>query len=618
MSRRTRQRGQRASRPETGEQACALYRAGRLRAAADHARRAVRTMPGDPLAWSVLSASLRGLGRLAEAVEAGQKAVAAAPESPDQRANLALVLAEAGRLADAEQQLTAALGRAGERPDLLRSLGQVRLAAGRAQAALAAFDAALEKTPGQPDGQFGRANALVDLGRLQAAAEAYRAAIDARPDSAAAYTNLGNVLHQLGRSEDAEPVCRRAVDLAPGSADAHNNLGTVRRAVGRLDAAADCFRRAAELDPQRGEPLVNLAGAKRFAPGDPDLALLEQRLKRTNPRHPARLQLHYALGKAHADLGDRPASAFEHFAAGARRKRAQLRYDCAADTAHFDALAQVRPPTRLDRPADGAWGPAPLFILGMPRSGTTLVEQMLGHHPRIAAGGEQTALGAAVQAVGRNATSLPELVGRLKPEQLAEIAREYYGRRAAPADPDAAFLSDKMPANVRLLAVIQAAFPDARIVHVRRHPLDTCLSAYTRLFSGDALPFSYDLTELGRYYAAYDRFMACWRAAVESGEILETHYESLVRAPECEVGRLLAHCGLAWDDACLAFHHSARSVRTASASQVRRPLYTSSIGVWRVYAEQLAPLRRVLEDAGVIDSDGTPRKADPPAGVDGV
>jgi len=231
--------------------------------------------------------------------------------------------------------------------------------------------------------------------------------------------------------------------------------------------------------------------------------------------------------------------------------------------------------------------------VGMPRSGTSLVEQILASHPQVHGAGERRDLGAVIaDRDARLGRAFPGWVAGLEPADAGEIGRAYCAALIDPAI-EARRITDKLPGNFAHCGLIAAALPRARIVHVRRDPVDTCLSCFSYRFAGRQA-FSYDLGELGRYYRAYDALMAHWREVLSPARFLELDYEQLVASPREQIERLLAHCGLEWDDACLAFHENARAVRTASAGQVRQPLYSSAVGRWRRFEDELQPLLAAL------------------------
>ena len=332
-----------------------------------------------------------------------------------------------------------------------------------------------------------------------------------------------------------------------------------------------------------------MTDVKHFAEGDRHVALAEV-LARDMASLPDEDQthLHFALGRIYGDLGQYQQS-FRHLVEGNALKRKQLAYDEAAVLARFDVTRSLFSAEVMEERAGlGDPSDAPVFILGMPRSGTTLVEQILASHPEVHGAGELGDFEIAVASLGDADGTPPDVGG----EELRAIGARYVERVRALA-PAARRITDKMPGNFRFAGLIHLALPNARIIHTSRDPVDTCLSCFSILFGGDQ-PYSYDLGELGRYYRAYASLMAHWRAVLPKGFMLEVRYEALVADFEPQARRIVAHCGLAWDNSCLDFHTAARPVRTASSAQVRRPIYQSSVGRSRPYAGMLRPLLATL------------------------
>jgi hypothetical protein len=315
--------------------------------------------------------------------------------------------------------------------------------------------------------------------------------------------------------------------------------------------------------------------------------------------HNDRLYLHYALGDAYLEVGN-SAEAFAHFAAGAALKRATLRYDAAETERWIADIAAEFPREIFAEQAGDAESEQPIFVVGMPRTGTTLVEQILASHPRVYGAGEVHYLD---QAIRRTAgADAPPYPGWVNSRACAhrEIAHDYLSHLAALA-PAATRIVDKMTHNFFHAGLIHLALPRARIIHCRRNPVDTCFSCFSTLFA-NGQEFSYDLVELGRYYRAYDFLAQHWRAVLPNDIFLEIDYESVIDNLEAEARRLIAFCDLPWSDACLHFHKTKRPVRTASMTQVRQPLYRTSVGRWRQFRSQLGPLLDALGPA--LTSDG--------------
>lgn len=384
-----------------------------------------------------------------------------------------------------------------------------------------------------------------------------RAAAAARPDNDGVQAGLGNLLTELGQLAEATTVLRRAVRLAPHRADHY----------------------------------ARLAKVVKFAADDPDLPRAET-LARDAARlpEPERIELGFALGKAYADLG-RDADAWAAYAEANALMRGRIAYDEGGALGLVARIAGAFPAGLLaDPPGDS--GPGPVFIVGMPRSGSTLAERMLAGHPAIRALGEANDFAVArAQALGERARiPFPEGVAALDAGSLRRLGQVY--RERVGAGPGRLAVN-KMLGNFAYLGFIRLAMPSARFIHTVRDPMDGCLSCFFELFA-EGHPYCYDLGELGRFRKAYDGLMAHWRAALPEDVLLEVSYESLVADPEAEGRRMLAHLGLDWDPACLDFAGREGAVRTASVAQVRQPLYRTSVGRWRRWEPWLGPLKEAL------------------------
>jgi tetratricopeptide (TPR) repeat protein len=443
------------------------------------------------------------------------------------------------------------------------------------------------------------AQALHLLGMIAAPRGNYAEAADLigrslalEPDVAEAHYNLGVALQGLRRTEEAVEAYRRSLQLKPNVAGTHLELSTALQELGFPDEARTAVERALALDPASASAWHVRGDLKTYAPGDPDIARMEALLASGRGLSgDDRILLEFALGKAWMDVGDAE-RAFAHLDAANRQKRAGFAYDAQADIAWLAAIAEGLPAQRLGELA-GAGDPSdlPVFVVGMPRSGTTLVEQILASHPQIQGAGELLAL---EDVIGRDwerddlaETYLRRVDGLTKPD-LAALGRAYV-ERVSPLAAGRPRVVDKAPGNFRLAGLISLMLPNARIIHCRRDPVDTCLSCYTRNFSG-RVRYAFDLGELGRYYRAYEALMAHWRAVLPPERFIEVDYEAVVGDLEPQARRMIAFCGLDWDPACLNFHATRRAVRTISVNQVRRPLYSSSIARWKPYERQLGAL----------------------------
>ena len=497
--------------------------------------------------------------------------------------------------------------------------------------------------PGSAGGLLVRGVMAAEAGRVREGLALIREACDTDPADAEAHAQLGrwlSRLHHIGESVDA---AQRALALLPASAATLDTIGVVFSRAGRHEQAVDCFARAVALDPERAGMHFNhaaslkflgrfaeaeaayeacvrcdprfwrahsaLAATRRQTPERNHLERLE-RLLATGPLGPdAELHLRHALAKELEDLG-RDDEAFAHLLAGNARKRAATGYRFERDQGLFEAVMRLFPealpaPTHAELTGDES-ARAPIFVVGMPRTGTTLVERMLSSHSQVATAGESQNFGVLLKRACQ--TPSPQVLDEATLAQSLRVDLRALGRdyveRTRPAGPSQPRFVDKMPLNFFYLGHIARALPAASIVVLRRHPLDTGLSNFRQLFATGFSYYDYarDLRDIGRYCAQFDRLVAHWQALLP-GRVHEVRYEALVADQRGETAKLLAHCRLPWEEACLQFDRNESAVATASAVQVRQPLYASSVGRWRRYRTHLQPLIDELRAAGVSLGD---------------
>ena len=443
---------------------------------------------------------------------------------------------------------------------------------------------------------------LLEQKRIGEAVTAAGQALALNPDNHDACNLMGRAAYERGELGEALAHFRRALALKPDLADALNNMGNVLKELGKLAQAHEAYCKALRLEPDMTGAYVNLADAKTFAPGDAHLAAMESLVAKSKLSQRDRMQLDFALGKAYADLKDYRRS-FSHFSAGNAAKRATISYDEQAAASLFERIEAVFSRELLAAKAGGGHACAvPIFIVGMPRSGTSLVEQILASHPAVHGGGELPTLDDVIcSARGSDAAvpTYPEFVAALDGRALRRIG-EHYSDLIGKLCRAATRITDKMPSNFLFAGLIHLALPQACIIHTIRDPLDTCVSCFSKLFTAEQ-DYSYDLGELGRYYRRYRALMAHWRRVLPQGRMLEVRYEDLVADLGREARRIVTHCGLPWDARCLSFHQTERPVRTASAAQIRQPIYTSAVGRWRFYEQDLGPLFNALGLEGAAE-----------------
>jgi len=439
---------------------------------------------------------------------------------------------------------------------------------------------------------------LLDQERMEEAARFLRRALNQNPNSAVVHTRLARAFQLLDRAQEAEQRLRRAIALNPELAEAHATLGLGCADLGRYDEAIAALARAIELEPEWARLYYFWGHIKRWSADDPRLPALKALAQKCDSMPTAwQVDLKFALAKAYADLGDID-GAFRHQIEGGALQRRLIGYDEASTLRELNELCRALDAGWIKRHADvGNPSPLPVFIVGMPRSGTSLVEQILAGHPKVRAFGERLTFNQSLAEICGTPTVPPALARRAaqwSDAQLRQLGTLYLDAIRPGAPKTAARATDKLPANFQHLGLIHAALPNARIIHTRRDPVDTCLSLFSVLFSGPGQPYSYDLGDLGRYYRGYEKVMAHWRDILPSGVMLEVRYEDIVDDLPRETSRIVAHCGLDWDDACLQFHKVERPVRTISHAQVRQPIYRSSVGRQRPGRELLLPLLQTL------------------------
>jgi tetratricopeptide (TPR) repeat protein len=554
---------------------------------------------------------LREMGRPAEALASLDRALALRPDDADALNNRGNALVELGRAEEALACYDTALAANPYSTNALNNRGNALIKLGRAKEALTNYQQALALKPDFVQALANRAAALVELKRPAEALASCDKALAIKPDHAEAHNNRGAALVKLGREKEALASYDKAIALKPSDAAAFDNKGVALLQLGRLAEASAFAEAAITLAPRRTLSYHRLAQTKRFELGDPLFPAMEELARENSPLDAnERIFAHFALGKAYADVDD-AGRAFYHLSTGCALKRKQSAYDEATVLDGLRRTQAVYTREFLARRAGcGDPSSAPVFVVGMPRSGTTLVEQILASHRDVRGAGEIADFdmaGADLGGAAGLAFHRPEGALQMSAERFRRLGARYLQRIGAAAGATSRIIN-KTTENFRFAGLIALALPNARIVHVRRDPIDACFSCFSTLF-GENLPYAYDLAELGRYYRAYEALMDHWRAALPSGMMIDVRYEDVVADLEGQARRIVGHCGLAWDARCLDFHRHARAVRTASLVQVRRPLYRSSVGRWRPYAAFLTPLLAALGPA-LAPADRVPTPID--------
>lgn len=424
-----------------------------------------------------------------------------------------------------------------------------------------------------------------------------------RADDAQTLDTLGVVYSRANDHARAATAFERAAALAPRNAGIQFNLASARKFTGDFDGADAAYEACIASDPRFWKAHSALSQLRRQRPEANHIARLETLLPQAAGHADARLHVHLALAKEHEDLGD-TAQAFAHYTAGKQARAATLGYRAERDAALFDAIRAASDAFG----GKGAGDPSaePIFVVGMPRTGTTLVERILSSHPQVHAAGELQNFGVALKRLSGSRTPMlldEDTLARSAGIDPAALGAAYLAS-TRPATGHTARFVDKLPQNVLYAGFIARAFPSATIVCLRRHPLDTCLSNFRQLFALNSPYFDYacDLLDTGRYYLGFDRLVARWRTTLP-GRVFEIDYEAIVDDQHAATRALLDACGLPWDEVCLRFEHNPAPTATASAVQVRAPIHRGARDRWRAYAPWLGELRALLERGGVTVPD---------------
>lgn len=538
-----------------------LRQSGRNDAAEPFLRRAVALNPRDPLYFNNLGNTLRDRGKLSEAAECYRRALALKPDLASAWSNLGRTLHDQGELKEAIEACRRALELRADLGEAWHNLGM----------------------------------ALSSMGKHHEAVEAHRRALELKPEHEDIQCGLGRAYYLQGRMADAIDCYERILARSPEQPGALNELGLVYHAQGRVKEAAECFERVLERKPDHVAARCNLLQTRKSRPESKDAEVLEELLKRNDLSDEEIMRVHFALGHAYDGCGLYQ-RAFEHMEEANRMRRRDIHYDPDALSAYVDRIVATFSAELLQARAHlGCESDLPVFIVGMPRSGTTLVEQIVSSHPEVSGAGELSYFAhVASDLAGELSSSdrYPECVRHLDEAAAERITSEYLKLLGEHAQ-GARCVTDKMPYNFLHLGLIRLLFPNARIVHCRRHPIATCLSIYSWYFAPGSHRYAYDLVELGRYYQDYERVMAHWRSIFPAG-ILEVQYEDLVRDQEAVSRRLIEFLGFEWDERCLEFHRNPRAVLTASMRQVREPIYSDALTRWKQYEPFLGVLMQAL------------------------
>ncbi len=588
-----------AAAPEFAHARTDLARAyrqdGRLQEAREELRRVVAAAPGLHVAWLAYGDVLVDLRKFPDAKFAFERARLTDPYLSRIDVATAALVAEDRKAA--ERIFRDILAVDASHLAALCGLAAISLTVSRGRDALRLLRHALNQCAHHPLAWRGLCQTYVDLGRLPEAEAAMRRLLEIEAENPKNWVLLGTVCTRLMRQQDALVAFAEAARLNPAEVRLRLSIGHLNKTLGRRRECEEAYKACLEIDPSFGEAYWSLADLKTYVFSEAEIAAMQALLQGDGGDDVDQAHLHFALGRAYEHRKNH-ALAFQHYSIGNARRRKTVPFDIQVfeaktrrvrdffDAGFFAATAGA-----------GCTDPAPIFIVGLPRSGSTLIEQILASHSLVEGTFELPNVLTIVREFDHSNPehdAYPEALRTVGPAQFTALGRRYLDE-TAPIRSGRPHFIDKMPNNFSHVGLIHAMLPNAVVIDARRHPLDACFSTYKQNFA-EGQSFSYDLAGLGRYYRCYLCLMDHWDQVLP-GKVLHLQYEDLVRDPDTQIRRLLAHCGLEFEPGCLAFHETKRPVRTASAEQVRQPLYATGVGYWRNFESELQPLRQALGDA---------------------
>ncbi|MCP5002397.1 MAG: tetratricopeptide repeat protein [Planctomycetes bacterium] len=520
------------------------------------------------------------------------------PDHPETLNLLAVMYHQVGNNAKAVELLKKAIMLSPQNPSFYSNLGVVLNADGRWKEAIRAYERALHLIPDYAEAWNNMGAVFKDHGQFDAALASFQKALHFNPDYTKALVNLGCVLKELNQPDDAIACFEKALKISPDFPEACYYLGDILKDLGKFEPAMENFRKSLVLKPDYAQAHFMIAHIKHYTYYDDDMRKMEKLVGTPGVNEERKAYLFFALGKAFENIHNYD-KAFDYYSKGNRVKRASYAYSISEDKefikkliSAFDREFFVTYSKQVD------YETGPIFIVGMPRSGTTLIEQILSCHKQVSAADELSDLRHILLETN------PKLTVDIFPDQLKKLDRNDMDRFRSQyrininkykVDGEL-YVTDKMPSNFLYIGMIKALFPGAKIIHCKRDPVDTCLSCYKTYFLG-IQKFAYDLDELGKYYLLYEKLMSHWHHVLP-GYLLDVQYEDLINDQKTQTRRLLDFCGLPWNDSCLSFHKSERTVKTASFAQVRKPLYTGSVQFWKHYTKHLGQLLTALKRDG--------------------
>jgi tetratricopeptide (TPR) repeat protein len=569
-----------------------LYSRGYIQEALSASQMLIKDYPNTPLPYNFSGVCYQAFGQLDAAVRSYEQALAIKPDYAEAHYNLGFTLKELGQLEVAVKSFEQALAIKPDYAEAHYNLGNTLKELGQLEAAVKSHEKALAIKPDYAELHYNLGNTLKDLGQLEEVVKSYELALAIKPDYAEAHNNLGNTLNELDQLEAAVKSFKQALAIKPDYAQAHNNLGNTLKDLGQLEVAVKSYEEALAIKPDFAGAHRNLSLVKRYLANDTQITQMESLLLIDDLSQSDRMHLCFALAKAYEDLGKHD-DLFQVLHEGNRLRKQALNYSLNQDKNLLSIIRKLfhLPSSTSEHPKSFNPSPIqPIFIVGMPRSGTTLVEQIIASHHEVHGAGELNYLNNIIGPIIND--KLTHNTISLSKESYQSIRQHYLDSLAKLNAPEKV-ITDKMPLNFRYIGYILSAFPEAKIIHLKRDPRATCWSIYKHYFSkGNG--FSYNQNDLASFYHLYKDLMIFWHQQFPD-KIYDLCYEDLTTNQEEETRQLLNYCDLDWDKNCLNFHTNKRAVKTASALQVRQKIYQGSSEAWRKYEDHLQPLINALK-----------------------
>jgi len=564
-----------------------LYSNGQIQEALDSVEALIKNYPNEALLYNICGACYAGLGQLDAAVKRYEKSLAIKPDYAEAHNNLAVTFQELGQLDAAVQCYDQALAIKPDYAEAFNNLGIVLKELGQLDTAVKSYEKILTIRPDFAEAHYNLAITLQELGQLDAAVKSYEQALAIKPDFADAHYNLGVTLQELSQLDAAVKSYEKALAIEPDYPQAHNNLGIVHQERGQIDDAVKQYEKAVAIKLDYAEAYHNLSTLKKYTANDPQITQMQSLLSTNNLSQSDRIHLCFALAKVNEDLGNQD-EYFKFLHEGNRLRKQELNYSLDSSKNLSSTVKKMfsSPPSLSYKPSTIR----PIFIVGMPRSGTTLVEQIISSHHAVHGAGELTTLANLIELILKD--DLAHNKNGLTKKSFLSIRQQYLDSLSG-FNVSENVITDKMSLNFQYIGFILLAFPEAKIVHLKRDAMATCWSIYKSNFKNKGNGFSCNLNDLAGFYGLYVELMDFWHQLFPD-KIYDICYEDLTTNQEEETRKLLQYCELDWDENCLNFHTNKRAIKTASAFQVRQKMYQGSSEDWKKHEAYLQPLIKAL------------------------